>query len=458
MSEKDCMEDIDNKLILKNIEKFKIIQQEKGIKISIWNKQIETIIVPVTINICIDTFRYKIDFLRYCKYIVDILNEGFSGTINSPYRNINNEENFKYSKHYIKKILEENEENSLSKNADIIYDYINKKHDSRIRFYLQSIVYHDVFIEQKFVNNDTEKFLDEINKTGFKIMDKYYKNLNINIIKFNCSTLGVSIFPWMQHITKKISGCMQVFLDFCTIHPDISTNNFNRCRTLIHEVGHIFGLKHSFLCSPETLKVYEALLGKIFNNDEILNSINSENKEDLKKIKKLKDNKSNSSSETINKNDLLIIKKNLTHKKTNIQLYPDIPMQTKPTNYNPFESKKFPFHNNIPSDFACFMDYTPDLALTHFSEFQIKIMHYMIRMFKPYLIKKSKSELENLNNLKVRLCLHKKVIVKNLALSVLLDDSSINKYYVIYDKKKLYKYSILSVDENLKKSIYIEKN
>jgi len=165
MSKKDCMEDIDNKLILKNIDKFKIIQQEKGIKISSWNKQIETIIVPVTINICIDTFNYKIDFLRYCKYIVDILNEGFSGNINSPYINTKNEENFKYGKNYIKKILEENEENSISKNADIIYDYINKKHDTKIRFYLQSIVYHDVFIEEKFVNNDTEKFLDEINKT-----------------------------------------------------------------------------------------------------------------------------------------------------------------------------------------------------------------------------------------------------------------------------------------------------
>lgn len=77
-------------------------------------------------------------------------------------------------------------------------------------------------------------------------------------------------------------------------------------------------------------------------------------------------------------------------------------------------------------------------------------------MFNPYLIKKSESKLEN--NLKVRLCLHKKVSVKNSALSVLLDDSSINKYYVIYDKKKLYKYSISIVDENLKKSIYIEKN
>ena len=33
------------------------------------------------------------------------------------------------------------------------------------------------------------------------------------------------------------------------------------------------------------------------------------------------------------------------------------------------------------------MDYSPDDVLTHFTESQTIIMHYMIRMFKPYLIK-----------------------------------------------------------------------
>jgi hypothetical protein len=452
---KECTKDIDNKLIIKNIEKFKILRQKKSLKLSNWDKYNDLVIVPVTINICINTFKYKIDFLKYSKYIVQILNDGFSGTIQTPYKNIDNSSNFLYNKNYIEKILEKNNISEINKNADIIYNYLNKKNDTKIRFYLHSVVYHDTFIEEKFENNNTEIFLENVAKKGFKILDKHYKNLNINIIKFNCSTLGVSIFPWMKYISKKISGCMQVFLDFCTIHPDIANNNFNRCRTLIHEVGHIFGLRHSFSYTSETLKVYEILLGKVLNKPDILNSINSINKENLSNSKS---SNSDIIKEPIVEKDLTIIKNKLNHKEINFQLYPDIPIQQKATNYNPFEVNKFPFYNNIPCNFACFMDYSPDLVLTHFTDSQIKIMHYMIRMFKPYLIKKSKNENENYNNnFRIKLYIIKKNININIVLNKILEDTSSNKYYVIYSKKNIFKYSIASIDENLKKLIYIDK-
>jgi hypothetical protein len=463
-NKKECMKDTDNKLILNNIEKFKILHQKKGIKLINWEKHINYIVVPVTINICINSKKYKIDFVKYSKYIVDTLNDGFSGKTYSPYKNVNNETDFRYNIDYIKKILDKDKISNSETNAKIIYNFINNETDTKIRFYLHSIVYHDVFIEESFENNDTEKFIELINKRGFKVNESHYKHLNINIIKFNCSTLGVSIFPWMKYISNKISGCMQVFLDFCTIHPDIANNKFNNCKTLIHEVGHIFGLRHTFSCTTETLQVYSILLGKIIAQKEILDKINFSNNKDLKNLDKNKknNNKDNNSDkgivdDAIDKNDLIFFKDKLSHNKINIQLYSDIPTQISSTNYNPFEANKFPFYNNIPSDFACFMDYSPDLALTHFTESQTKIMHYMIRMFKPYLIKKTKNEINYLNNCKIKLYINKQNKIKNSILNSILEDTSSQKYYIIYDSKNNFKYSISNIDTNLTNFVYKDK-
>ena len=469
MSDKNkCMEDSDIKLVLKNAEKFKILHEKKGIKLINWESHLRQIIVPVTINICINSKKYKIDFIKYSKYIIDTLNDGFSGKIYSPYKNVENDANFKYNADYIKNILELDKKTNCEKNANIIYNFINKKTDTNIRFFLHSIVYHDIFIEESYEKKDTELFIESINKKGFKILEKHYKHLNINIIKFNCSTLGVSIFPWMKYISNKISGCMQVFLDFCTIHPDIANNKFNNCKTLIHEVGHIFGLRHTFSCNKETLQVYSILLGKIINQQEILNKINFSNNKDLKNLdKNSKTYKKTSNKNTvydkgivdeiIDKTDLVFIKDKLSHNKINVQLYSDIPSQILSTNYNPFEINKFPFYNDVPNNFACFMDYSPDDVLTHFTESQKIIMHYMIRMFKPYLIKKTSGEVENLNNCKVKLYVNTGNKIKNdFLLSILANDLS-KKYYVHYDVKNSFKYSISNIDDKLNKFIYKEK-
>jgi len=471
------MKDTDNKLILANAEKFKILHQKKGVKLINWEKYMNYVVIPVTINICVNSKKYKIDFVRYSKYIIDTLNDGFSGKIYSPYKNTNGDPEFKYNVNYIKSILDKNQIPNSEPNANTIYNFINNKTDTKIRFYLHSVVFHDVYIEESFENIDTEAFIELINKRGFKVLDSHYKHLNINIIKFNCSTLGVSIFPWMKYISDKISGCMQVFLDFCTIHPDIANNKFNNCKTLIHEVGHIFGLRHTFSCNAETLQVYSILLGKIIAQKEILNKINFSNSKDLKFLDKVKDrvkdmgmgmgmgmdnDKDDSSGkglvdDIIDTGDLVFFKDRLAHNKIHVQLYPDVPTQVSSTNYNPFEANKFPFYNNVPCDFACFMDYSPDSALTHFTESQTKIMHYMIRMFKPYLIKKTKDEINNLNNCKVKLYINKKNKIKNPILNIILDDSSAQKYYINFDSKNNLKYSISNIDNNFTNFVYKDK-
>jgi len=103
------------------------------------------------------------------------------------------------------------------------------------------------------------------------------------------------------------------------------------------------------------------------------------------------------------------------------------------------------------------MDYSPDLALTHFTESQAKIMHYMIRMFKPYLIKKTKNEINNLNNCKINLYINKKTKIKNSILNSILEDTSSQKYRVFYDDKNNFKYLISNIDNNLTNFIYKDK-
>jgi hypothetical protein len=466
-----CMTEEDVKLVMKNAEKFEILRQKKSAKLINWEKNIGLIIVPVTINICVNSKKYKIDFIKYAKHMVDVLNDGFSGKSKSPYKNSNNETNFLYSIDYIQKILDLEKNVSSEKNAKLIYNFINKKTDTNIRFYLDSIVYHDTFIEEFYEKKDTETFIESISKKGFKVLDKHYKHLNINIIKFTCSTLGVSIFPWMKYVSNKVSGCMQVFLDFCTIHSDVANNKFNSCKTLIHEVGHIFGLRHTFSNNTDTLQLYSVLLGTIINQKGILDKINLSNKKDLKYLKDLKKinkhttestvNKETLSKETveeaIDKNDLIFIKDKLTQNKINSQLYPDIPTQTISTNYNPFETKKFPFYNGIPNNFACFMDYSPDDVLTHFTDSQSLIMHYMIRMFKPYLIKKTPIEKDNLNNCKVKLYVHTESKIKNTFLNSILGDNSSKKCYINYDTKNSFKYVMSNYEEKMLKLVYRDK-
>jgi hypothetical protein len=226
-----CVNDMyDNELLNNNSDKINLIHQKKGVKLSDWENHIDhidQIIVPVTINVCLNSKKYQIDFVKYSKYMIDKLNDGFSGKIYSPYKNTNNDENFKYNKEYIKKLLDNDLKENSEKNAQVIYNYINKTNDSKIRFYLHSIVYHDIFLEESFEHHNTEKFIELVNNKGFKILDSHKKNLNINIVKFNCSTLGIAVFPWMKYLTKNINGCMQVFIDYCTIHTDITNNNYN---------------------------------------------------------------------------------------------------------------------------------------------------------------------------------------------------------------------------------------
>jgi hypothetical protein len=182
-----------------------------------------------------------------------------------------------------------------------------------------------------------------------------------------------------------IPSTMMIFIDYQTIHPDISNNSFNECKTLIHEAGHIFGLKHIFYNDKESLDVYKILLGKIIYEKEFLNNINKESNNilDLSDIKR-------------------ILIKITGNRSNNLQLYNDIPYQKKPTINNPIETNEYQIINNNLCNFCCFMDYSPDAVLTHFTESQKRIMYYFIIIFKSYLINNSKKFKSKLINKKIK--------------------------------------------------------
>jgi hypothetical protein len=261
-----CNDECNNSLILKNKKIFKKMHKNKSISKINFDFNNNLIIIPVTINICLSKEKYKIDFIKYSKYIIDTLNNGFSGNIESKYKNN------KYSKEYFKNKLLEKYNKNAEIYANTIYNYINKKTDTKIRFYLDSIEYFNLNFEIEFENKNTEKLINIFFKSGFKIKKENKYNLNINIIKFLCETLGVSTFPWMKYLSN-IPNIMMIFIDYTTIHPDISKNNFNECKTLIHETGHIFGLKHIFYNDKESLDVYKILLGKIPDTSSSISSL-----------------------------------------------------------------------------------------------------------------------------------------------------------------------------------------
>jgi hypothetical protein len=387
--ETKCLDLADNKLIIDNKAIFDKFHEKHRYRYLEYNYPNE-ITIPVVINICLTNQICSTDLLKYCEYIINTLNDGFAGKIESKYKDPT------YSMEYFSKIL--GSENHGKK----IYDYINFKYDSGIRFSLKSIEYFNKDFEYDFLKNksDTEELITNFCSNGFSIRTENRNCLNINLIKFSCETLGVSTFPWMKQILKKKYYPMLVFLDYKTVNPEISSNKFNKCRTLIHEVGHILGLKHIFGCKPDSILAYKIILGEkyyleIFGKKELSNK-----------------------------------------KKSLIKLYPDIPMQKKPTLINPIEKNKFEIYNGVPVNFACFMDYSPDEVLTHFTKSQILIMRNIINMYKPKLVLNSREYKKE----SIKLYLPKGYIIDRSIDKLVIKEAEIKdkfyEYEIIYDNNK----------------------
>ena len=90
---KRCFIDKDNKAILDNQNIFTEYHKNSNTDNLTIDNNLK-IIIPVTINICLNTTKYSIDFIKYSKYIINVLNDGFSGKIKNKYKSSDYTETF----------------------------------------------------------------------------------------------------------------------------------------------------------------------------------------------------------------------------------------------------------------------------------------------------------------------------------------------------------------------------
>jgi len=270
--------------------------------------------VPICVNFYIDIKKKKA--IKIGKKIINILNENFSGNSESIYKiNTTNKQNISYDQSYIEKFITNENKTELSKQ---IYSYINTNSNTNIKFNL---------IKTKIKKTKISKFESNVENLNNK-----YIHINIiNDIKFN----GLTYMPWFFQ-NNQITP--QIFISYYIFKK-------NKIKTIIHEMGHLFGLFHTFDNIDNCHQIYKLYMGDDFYNGEYL--------------------------------------------KSNDRIYYDIPSQTTCMYLNPFDLNYFQLNDkNEVTNFCNYMCYNEDCVLTHFTQCQINIMIYFIeKYFKDVIFK-----------------------------------------------------------------------
>lgn len=217
-------------------------------------------------------------------------------------------------------------------------DYKARKGSMNVRFVLSQIVY----VSRPVQSSSNISVLDS-NIKSFSQAINPEKFLNVWVADLNSGLLGYAQFPWeFNNNTKKYDG---VLIAKGTFGPSASYSAFNLNRTLTHEIGHWFGLYHTF----QTTFSYQG--GNI-------DYAPGNNVEEMK-------------------GDCVI----------------DTPPQSIPTYGNPFSTPTV-WPTSQPSDqtqsframFMNYMDYVDDVAMFIFTADQTNKMRQMVSLYRPQIL------------------------------------------------------------------------
>ncbi|WGH24722.1 MAG: tyrosine--tRNA ligase [Candidatus Shikimatogenerans bostrichidophilus] len=224
------------KLIKKNNKKesygftFPLLLNDKGIKFSKSNKNINNIWVSKKKTSVYDIYRYFINLsditsIKYFKYFSTI--------------NINN----------VKKIIIKHNNNKKKK---IIQKYL-------INFFIKWIYNHDIYREIKKVMNILYKNKLTIIRNNIKLIKKYIKNINIKIKKTNYITIYEII-----NINKDIFKSYKEYRNYIKNNGTIYIN----CKIIVNSIIYLNNLLYNkFLIIKKGKKDFYLLIIKFINNE-----------------------------------------------------------------------------------------------------------------------------------------------------------------------------------------------
>ena len=219
-------------------------------------------------------------------------------------------------------------------------NYIGRAANCKIVFFKQQVLYHPVGLQ----SSDNISLLDSNVKAASPAISPQ-TNLNIWVADLNSGLLGYAQFPWELSSRPNTDG---VLIAKGTFGRGATYTNYDLGKTLTHEVGHWFGLYHTF----QSTFAYEG------GNIDYMDGTAAQEIQEAK-------------------GDCVV----------------DTPPQGNPTYGNPLNtpntwptSRASDETSSYQHMYMNFMDYSDDIALMMFTNDQSIKMRLMLYMYRPALV------------------------------------------------------------------------
>lgn len=172
------------------------------------------------------------DISEYSAHIIKTLNDSFSN---------NSNEFIKWSTYVSAQSIADESNMDIYK-AQKLYEQLHSPilGHSKISFVLRKIIYNSKQTSTKQVDARSNTHIHDLKVTRWP---SNTGTLNIWITIIMDNILGFATFPF----TSEPQNTFGVVVDYRTTHPTLGFHNYGLNQTITHEVGHCFGLFHTFM-------------------------------------------------------------------------------------------------------------------------------------------------------------------------------------------------------------------